>query len=312
MVPAWAIGQNLPVVFIAGPTASGKTGLAIELAKNRDVDLISVDAAQVYRGMDIGTAKLSKEEQAQFPHQLIDIREPWETYDASQFRDDALRAIARSHAAGRLPVLVGGTLFYFSALEKGVSKLPKGCAELRAKIEARADVSGWDQLHQKLSELDPVLGTRIQAADRQRVSRAWEIYELTGEVPSVVMRREAPVPIPYPVTKFALFTSDRKQLHQRITERFEMMLEQGLIEEVKALIEHPKVMEALPSMRCVGYRQTLDFLKGEFDQQALCERGAAATRQLAKRQLTWLRHQSGWVWLQSGDPRAVDWVDGFL
>ncbi len=301
-----------PVVFIAGPTASGKTALAIELAQHYPVDLINVDAAQVYRGMDIGTAKLSIEEQRQYPHQLIDIRDPADTYNAVQFRNDALAAIKAAHDNQRIPVLVGGTLFYFMALERGISELPSGNAELRDQITERGNRLGWQHLHRELADIDPKLGLKIKSADAQRICRALEIHALTGEAPSAIMQRHQPEPMPYPAIKFALFLPDRAELHARIEERFQQMLSHGLIDEVQGLRQRNDLNAGSPSMRAVGYRQTWAYLDGDIDKDQLLASGVAATRQLAKRQLTWLRQQSNWVWLMANPPPNINWIRPFL
>lgn len=301
-----------PVVFIAGPTASGKTELAMHLADRREVMLINVDAAQVYREMDIGTAKLDSASRQRYPHELIDIRDPAEIYDAAQFVADARRLIAEARAAGRLPVLVGGTLFYFSALEKGVSRLPEANAEIRAGIEQEADKIGWECLYQRLQAIDPELCRTIRAGDRQRIQRALEIHLLSGKPPSKVMRECAPEPLQGRVLKFNLYTPDRRLLHARIGRRFEQMLTAGLVEEVERLRERGDLNLALPSMRCVGYRQVWQYLEGETDYPAMQAAGEAATRQLAKRQLTWLRHQRGQIWLSSEYPDNVALIEKFL
>ena len=290
---------EIPVIFIAGPTASGKTELALRLADSMEVMLINVDAAQVYRGMDIGTAKLDAELLARYPHELIDIRDPAEVYDASQFIEDARRLIDSAHAQGRLPVLVGGTLFYFSALEKGVSSLPEADPEIRQELEREAARLGWEVLYQRLQAVDPRICETIRAGDRQRIQRALEIHALSGRPPSQVMAESTPIPLQKQILKFNLYTPDRGLLHRRIAQRFEQMLSQGLIDEVAALKARADLHLALPSMRCVGYRQVWQYLAGEIDRQQMLDAGIAATRQLAKRQLTWLRNQRGQVWLSS-------------
>jgi len=301
-----------PVIFIAGPTASGKTALAIALAKRLPLSLINVDSAQVYRGMDIGTAKLDKAMLAEFPHALIDIRDPLEVYDAAQFVEDARAEIEQAHQQGRIPVLVGGTLFYFSALEQGVSRLPQANASIRAQLEQQAQQQGWPAMHAQLLKIDPDIAAGIQAGDRQRIQRALEIHLITGQQPSKVMAAAAPVPLPYPVFKFNLYTPDRKVLHQRIAQRFEGMLSAGLLDEVAGLKARGDLHLDLPSMRCVGYRQVWQYLDGEMDQRAMIDTGIAATRQLAKRQLTWLRHQRGQIWLSSEYPENVELILPFI
>ncbi len=304
--------HGLPVVFIAGSTATGKTRLATQLSEHYEVDLINVDAAQVYREMDVGTAKLTKAEQKQFPHQLIDIRDPKDSYDAAQFRQDALKAIDASHKSGRIPVLVGGSLFYFAALENGVSNLPAADPALRAQLDAEGERLGWAALHQRLASIDPVLGKRIDCHDQQRIQRALEIHALTKAVPSEVMKQAKPQPLDLPLFKFNLVHPDRKALHQTIAVRFKQMLQDGLVDEVKALRARGDLSLELPSMRCVGYRQVWQHLDGEHDEQTMIDKSTAATRQLAKRQLTWLRNQRGQIWLCSKSQNNVDFMARFF
>ena len=305
-------GQEPPVIFIAGPTASGKTELAMRLADRLDVVLINVDAAQVYKGMDIGTAKLSAASREQYPHALIDIRDPSEIYDAAHFVEDATTLIDQAHKAGKIPVLVGGSLFYFSALEKGVSKLPSANSNIRQAIERDAKEHGWNALYERLQAIDPVICRSISAGDKQRVQRALEIYQLSGVPPSEAMAASEPRPLDHRVLKFNLFTPDRHLLHARISQRFANMLESGLVEEVAALQEREDLHLDLPSMRCVGYRQVWLYLAGEMTYATMKSRGEAATRQLAKRQLTWLRHQRGQIWLSSEFERNVELMLPFL
>lgn len=304
--------NKLPVIFIAGPTASGKTDLAMRLADRKDVALISVDAAQVYRGMDIGTAKLDAKSLTRYPHALIDIRDPVEVYDAVQFATDARALIDQAHKDGKIPVLVGGTLFYFSVLEKGVSNLPKANESIRNQLNVEAAEIGWDALYARLQQIDPAICCTIKAGDRQRIQRALEIHCLTGEVPSVVMARDKPQPLAMNVLKFNLYTPDRRLLHQRISNRFDQMLDHGLVAEVEQLRKNPGLHPDLPSMRCVGYRQAWQYLEGQFDLKTMCDKAKAATRQLAKRQLTWLRHQRGQIWLSSEFKGNVELILPFL
>lgn len=305
-------GQELPVIFIAGPTASGKTELAMRLADRLDVALINVDAAQVYKGMDIGTAKLDATSREQYPHALIDIRDPSEVYDASRFVEDATALINQAHLTGKIPVLVGGSLFYFSALEKGVSKLPPANSDIRQAIEREAEEHGWNALYERLYAIDPVICRSINAGDKQRIQRALEIYQLTGTPPSEAMAASKPRPLDHSVLKFNLFTPDRHSLHKRISLRFADMLDSGLVEEVATLKEREDLHLDLPSMRCVGYRQVWLYLAGEMDYATMKSKGEAATRQLAKRQLTWLRHQRGQIWLSSEYERNVELILPFL
>ena len=279
-----------PAIFLMGPTASGKTGIAVELAQRLPVELVSVDSALVYRGMDIGTAKPDAATLARAPHHLIDIIEPTEAYSAAHFRTDALKLMAEITSRGKVPLLVGGTMLYFKALQGGLSELPVADAGIRAQLDADAVRYGWPTLHAWLAEVDAETAARLKPADAQRIQRALEVFMLTGKPMSQHFVAGGADVLPYRLLKVALLPSDRAVLHQRIAERFDMMLAQGLVEEVRALRrKYPTLSLSLPSMRCVGYRQAWQFLDGEFDLAALREKGIAATRQLAKRQMTWLR-----------------------
>ncbi len=280
-------------VAIMGPTASGKTAAALAIARERPVEIISVDSALVYREMDIGTAKPSAEELAAVPHHLIDIIDPLDAYSVMQFRNDTLRLVAEIAARGKLPLLVGGTMMYFKGLTDGLDDLPTADAAVRARIDEEAARIGWPGMHAKLRLLDPVTAERLAPADAQRINRALEIIELTGKPMSELLaRREKPV-LPFELVSFALETPDRSILHQRIALRFDQMLgksdDEGIVAEVARLRARGDLTPNLPSMRCVGYRQSWDYLDGEIDRAALRETGIIATRQLAKRQLTWLR-----------------------
>lgn len=316
VVSTRALGRQLPVIFLAGSTATGKTQLAIQLAAKfadeSGIDLVNVDAAQVYRGMDIGTAKLTKQEQATSPHQLIDIRDPSETYDASQFRDDALEIIKTSHEQGRIPLFVGGSLFYFSALENGVSDLPGADEKTRAAIDEEASKIGWGAMYEQLKAIDSDSAKRINGADQQRIQRAFEIYRLTGLKPSVAMAQSKPKRLDCPLLKFNITHPERSVLHHKIGLRFAQMLDNGLIEEVAGLKARGDLHLELASMRCVGYRQVWSYLQGEYDRQGMIDKSCAATRQLAKRQLTWLRNQRGQVWLDSTYPKNDQIIEQFL
>lgn len=279
-------------VAIMGPTASGKTAAALEIAHNIPCEIISVDSALVYRGMDIGTAKPSADERAAVPHHLIDILDPSESYSAMQFRQDALRLVEEIHARGKLPLLVGGTMLYFKALRDGLDDLPQADAALRTQLDAEANALGTPALHAKLSEVDPVTAARLKPNDSQRIQRALEIYLLTGKPMSELLAKTTRTELPFVLLPIALEPSDRSVLHARIAARFDAMLDSpqgGLIDEVKRLRERGDLRLELPSMRCVGYRQTWEYLDGAYDFDTLREKGIAATRQLAKRQLTWLR-----------------------
>lgn len=273
-----------------GPTASGKTALTVSLAQQFPVEIISVDSALVYRHMNIGTAKPDAHTLQLAPHFLIDLISPMQSYSAAQFRSDALDLMHDITQRGHVPLLVGGTMLYFNALQSGLSQLPQADAEVRAELDAQAAQIGWPAMHAKLSEIDPDTAARLQDTDTQRIQRALEVFYLTGQTMSVLHQQQAQQPLPYRLLKLALVPSQRTVLHERIAERFSLMLQQGLIEEVEQLQkDFPELNPALPSMRCVGYRQTLQYLAGEFDRAELLNRGVYATRQLAKRQLTWLR-----------------------
>ncbi len=283
-----------PTIFLMGPTASGKTGAAVELLQRLPVELISVDSALVYRDMDIGTAKPDAATLKLAPHHLIDVIAPTEAYSAAQFRADALRLMADITARGKVPLLVGGTMLYFKALQGGLGELPQADPAVRARLDAEALTIGWPGMHAKLAKIDPETAARLMTTDSQRIQRALEVCELSGKTMTQLFAEhsaeQAATALPYRLLKLALAPSDRKVLHDRIALRFEQMLQAGLIDEVKALREkYPALTADLPSMRCVGYRQAWQYLDGEFGLDELREKGTAATRQLAKRQLTWLR-----------------------
>jgi tRNA dimethylallyltransferase len=289
-----------------GPTASGKTGVALELARRFPVEIISVDSAQVYRHMDIGTAKPDLATRLRFPHHLIDVIEPNERYSAARFREDALEHMRDICARGRVPLLVGGTMLYFKALREGLSDLPEADAEARAVIDGMAAEAGWPALHRELQRIDPPTAARLDPNDSQRIQRAMEVFYLTGRTMSELIAERGPADLPYRLLPVSLVPSDRAQLHERIATRFEEMLELGLINEVRKLREEYVLKPDLPSMRCVGYRQAWQYLDGEFTLSGLREKGTAATRQLAKRQLTWLR---GMPDLVNFDCLATDLAD---
>lgn len=296
--------NSRPVIFLMGPTASGKTDLAAALFDACDAELVSVDAAQVYRGMDIGTAKPGRDFLARYPHHLIDIRDPDETYCAAEFRADALALIGEIHARDKLPILVGGTMFYFSALENGLSELPSADPGLRAQLAREIEREGLAAAHAQLRRIDSRLAAAILPSDTQRIQRALEIHQLTGRVPSEVMAQSEAVPIRFPVLKFGLFTADRGVLHARIETRFRRMLERGLVDEVRAIAAGIAEPDMQPSMRAVGYRQVRAYLRGEAAYGEMVDKGVAATRQLAKRQLTWMRRQKNLVWIEAGSSAA--------
>jgi tRNA dimethylallyltransferase len=290
-------------IVLMGPTAAGKTALALELVRRLPCDIISVDSAMVYRGMDIGTAKPNPEQLAAAPHRLIDIVEPIDAYSTARFRHDALAAMADITAAGRIPLLVGGTMLYFRALQQGLAVLPSADPELRRALAEEAAVNGWSALHARLTALDPVTAAHIHPNDPQRIQRALEVQTLTGQPMSELIRAAATESLPYRLLKFARAPRDRAQLHARIEQRFSGMLEQGLINEVQQLLARGDLTAELPAMRCVGYRQVLEYLRGDYDCNELLQRGIFASRQLAKRQLTWLRAELNCEWLfDDADP----------
>jgi len=277
-----------PVLAVVGPTASGKTGLSIALAHEFNGEVISMDSALVYRGMGIGTAKPDLAERQGVAHHLIDVIDPTQSYSAARFREDALRLITELRARGKLPIIVGGTMLYFKALREGLDDLPQADPEIREEIEADAAARGWPALHADLAMLDPTAAARLAPGDSQRVGRALEIIRLTGK-PMSASLKNAPAPLPFPLLALSLEPADRAVLHQRITARFDAMLAAGLMEEVKQLRQRYALKPGLPSMRCVGYRQAWEYIDGNLSQTEMREQGIIATRQLAKRQLTWLR-----------------------
>jgi tRNA dimethylallyltransferase len=276
-------------IFIMGPTASGKTNVAVELAQRYPVELISVDSALVFRDMDIGTAKPDLATLTRAPHHLIDIIDPTEAYSAAAFVRDALHLMADITSRGNIPLLVGGTMLYFKALREGLSPLPQANAALRAELDAEIALHGIAQLHRQLAELDPETASRLHSTDTQRIQRAVEVCRLTGQPMSELLKTASAHELPYQVLSIALIPSDRALLHQRIATRFAAMLKQGLINELQMLREKYPLHPNMTSMRCVGYRQTWEYLEGEINENELLEKGIVATRQLAKRQLTWLR-----------------------
>ena len=282
--------QLPPAIFLMGPTASGKTGAAVDLIEKLPVEIISVDSALVYRDMNIGTAKPDVETLTKAPHHLINMIDPTSAYSAANFRSDALRLMAEITARGKIPLLVGGTMLYFKALEEGLSGLPEASPAIRAKLDAEAAQIGWPAMHAKLAKLDPATAARLMPNDMQRIQRALEVYEITGETMSSLFAKQTSEALPYKVLKIALIPSDRKVLHQRIEVRFDEMLKLSFVDEVKSLLaKYPQLCAESTAMRCVGYRQALEHLAGQYDLAELRDRGIFATRQLAKRQLTWLR-----------------------
>jgi tRNA dimethylallyltransferase len=291
------VDSRPPVLFLMGPTASGKTALAVELARRLPFEIISVDSAQVYRGLDIGTAKPDRATRRSAPHRLIDIRDPSEPYSAGEFRTDALCEIAAIQAAGRIPLLVGGTLLYFRALERGLAELPSADPVLRARLAAEFTELGSPALHARLARLDPAAAARIHAHDRQRIQRALEVHELTGRSLTELCALPRNEILSFRTIKLIVSPAERQVLHERIEQRFHAMLQQGFIAEVECLRARDELDLDRPALRAVGYRQVWAYLEGSLDKTAMIERGIAATRQFAKRQLTWLRSEKEAVWL---------------
>ena len=298
-----------PAIFLMGPTASGKTDLSLQLADTLPCEIISVDSALIYRGMDIGSAKPNAEILQKYPHHLIDILDPAQSYSAAQFRDDALQAMADITARGRIPLLVGGTMLYFKALTEGLAAMPSADPEVRARLEQQAASEGWAALHTELQRIDPVSAQRIHPNDPQRLLRALEVWHISGQTMTQLRAKQSlekqqllasnGAHLPYNVATFAIAPQQRSVLHERIAQRFQQMLEQGFIAEVEALRQRGDLHIDLPSIRAVGYRQAWAYLDGEYAYDEMIERGIIATRQLAKRQFTWLRSWDDVEWLDS-------------
>ena len=278
-------------VFIMGPTATGKTDLAIELTQRYPMDIISVDSAMVYRGMDIGSAKPDAATLRAAPHRLIDICDPADAYSAGRFRDDALHEMAAITAQGRIPLLVGGTMLYFRTLQQGIAELPAADPEIRQRLDADAAQYGWAAMHRRLADIDPVSAQRIHPNDPQRIQRALEVFEISGKTLTDFWQVQAAQRLRYRVLKIALMPPDRIELRARIEQRFDAMLEQGLVEEVRRLYRRGDLSADLPAMRAVGYRQVWEWLEGGIDFATMREKAIIATAQLAKRQMTWLRSE---------------------
>ena len=278
-----------PAILLMGPTACGKSALAIELAETLGCEIVSVDSAQIYRRMDIGTAKPDAEQRRRVPHHLIDLIDPHESYSAARFRDDALSLMREIVERGKIPLLVGGTMLYFKALTEGLNDLPEADPAMRLVIDTMAEDKGWPALHAELARIDPQAASRIQPNDAQRIQRALEIYYIAGKSMSALLAKPKYVYLPYRIFRAALVPGDREWLHERIAERFELMLELGLIGELRKLRSEYALEPTMPSMRAVGYRQVWGYLDGEYGLAGMREKAVAATRQLAKRQLTWLR-----------------------
>jgi tRNA dimethylallyltransferase len=298
--------KPIPAILLMGPTAAGKSALALSLAERFAGEIVSVDSAQVFRGMDIGTAKPDAHARSRVPHHLLDLIDPTEAYSAARFRADALAAIAQIRARGRVPILCGGTMLYFRALTEGLSELPSANPRVRAELDARAAREGWAALHAELAMVDPATAARLQPGDTQRIQRALEVWRIAGVPLSQLQgRRTRTVLELEPGIRIALVPSDRARLHRAIAQRFDAMLSGGLVDELRGLRRRYALTPGLPSMRSVGYRQAWSYLDGAFDEPTLRARGIAATRQLAKRQFTWLRSME----LTSFDPYAADAAD---
>jgi tRNA dimethylallyltransferase len=290
-----------PAIFLMGPTAAGKTDLALRLTEALPCDIISVDSALIYKGMDIGTAKPDVDTLAKYPHRLVNIIDPSESYSAAQFRHDALKEMASITAAGRIPLLVGGTMMYYNALVKGLASLPEANAEVRQQLFEWAETEGWPALHARLAEIDPESAQRLAPNDSQRLQRALEVYQLTGRTLTELWAEQQSQNLPYSVVNLAIMPAERKTLHERIALRYRMMLDEGFVDEVRHLYERGDLNPQMPSVRCVGYRQVWSYLDDEWDYPTMIDKGIIATRQLAKRQITWLRSWENLHWLTSED-----------
>ena len=289
--------QRLPAILLMGPTASGKTQIAVELVQRLPLEIISVDSALVYRGMDIGSAKPDAQTLAKAPHRLIDIRDPTEAYSAADFRNDALREMAEITARGKIPLLVGGTMLYFKALLDGLAELPETDPEIRAQVAAEALQIGWPTMHAKLADIDPDTASQLHPNHSQRIGRALEVYRMTGETMSALRAKQIKAPFPYRVLQIAVAPHNKEELNQRIDARFMSMMESGFLNEVKQLYERGDLHAELPSMRAVGYRQAWEHLSGSLTREEMSARAMIASRQLAKRQFTWLRRWSDLHWV---------------
>jgi len=301
--------NNLPpAIFLMGPTASGKTALAVALAKQFQTEIISVDSVLVYKGMDIGTAKPTLEERQGIPHHLIDILDPAEAYSTGSFRKSALELMNDITARGKVPILTGGTMLYFNSLFNGLAELPEADPEIRAKLDQELSTNGKEAMHERLKSIDPESAQRIHPNDPQRVQRALEVYEISGKPITRFFSEAQQSTIPYKKIKIIVAPEHRKQLHEKIALRFRLMIEQGLIDEVKALYNRGDLTVDMPAIRAVGYRQTWSYLEGEYDLDTLIEKGIIATRQLAKRQFTWLRRETDAISFISSETELVSKV----
>lgn len=292
--------MNPIVICLMGPTAAGKTDLAIELVQRLPCEIISVDSAMVYRGMDIGTAKPTQDILQVAPHRLLDIRDPSQSYSAGEFRDDAIKEINNIISEGKIPLLVGGTMLYFHALQQGIAQLPRANKTTRQQLLSEAERDGWDKLHQRLQIIDPTSAARIHPNDTQRIQRALEVYLTSGKTLTELCQTDIHSVLPYHFINLAVMPSERSQLHDNIAKRFHLMLQQGIINEVKKLYDRGDLHSDLPAIRAVGYRQVWDYLAAKLSYDEMVERGIIATRQLAKRQITWLRSWGNLICFQSG------------
>jgi tRNA dimethylallyltransferase len=300
------------IICLMGPTASGKTALAFEIAKHFPCEIISVDSAMVYRGMDIGTAKPSTAERASVPHHLIDIRDPEDAYSAGDFRRDALQLIDDITARGKTPLLVGGTMLYFKALQSGIAELPMADPLVRVTIESRAETEGWNKLHAELSTLDPVAAARINPNDSQRIARALEVFYVSGKTLSAWHQENAVPASSHPFVNIALMPADRAWLHERIAKRLDQMMAAGFMQEVEKLMQQHDLKRDLPSMRSVGYQECWSYLCHEITYDTMLDKIRAATRQLAKRQMTWLRSWPELKLLEADQPQIGEHVVSYI
>lgn len=297
--------SSLPVVFLMGPTASGKTDLAMKLYDQLPCEIVSVDSAMIYRGMNIGTAKPDAELLSKYPHRLIDIRDPDEAYSAAEFRHDALALIEEIRAAGKIPLLTGGTMLYFHALKNGLASLPKADSAVRERILNQAQAEGWDAIHRRLAEVDPESAARLNPNDSQRLQRALEVYEVSGRTMTELWAEQEAQKPDFKIIPMAVMPTERSELHDRIAQRFDIMLDQGFVDEVKTLWNRGDLNLQMPSVRCVGYRQVWEYFAGTWDYDTMKFKGVVATRQLAKRQVTWLRSWENLAWMDTHDPKLL-------
>lgn len=297
--------SSLPVVFLMGPTASGKTDLAMKLYDQLPCEIVSVDSAMIYRGMNIGTAKPDAELLSKYPHRLIDIRDPDEAYSAAEFRHDALALIEEIRAAGKIPLLTGGTMLYFHALKNGLASLPKADSAVRERILNQAQAEGWDAIHRRLAEVDPESAARLNPNDSQRLQRALEVYEVSGRTMTELWAEQEAQKPDFKIIPMAVMPTERSELHDRIAQRFDIMLDQGFVDEVKTLWDRGDLNLQMPSVRCVGYRQVWEYFAGTWDYDTMKFKGVVATRQLAKRQVTWLRSWENLAWMDTHDPKLL-------